>query len=80
MRVETIVTLVLYVTSFEAVTEARRRNNGRGKHYTSSTYLDSYQYPGLSENGQDESEFSGGSRRQYIRTAQVLQQASPIVF
>ena len=59
MRVEAIVTVLLYVTSFEAVSEARRRN--RGKHYTSSTYLDSYQYPGLNQNGQDESEFSGDS-------------------
>ena len=47
--------LVLYVTSLEVIEAARNRGK---KYRTSSTYLDSYQYPGI-RNGEDLDQFSG---------------------
>ena len=56
MRLEAVLTLVLYVTSLEVTTtEAAPRKRGK-KYRTSSTYLDSYQYPGRNR---DLDEFSG---------------------
>lgn len=56
MRLE-LVLLILGVTSLEVIKAARGRD--RKKYRTSSTYLDSYQYPGIRNNAEDLDPFSG---------------------